>query len=148
MNLKNRRRLAVVPFVALGLLLTACNPSQHAVEKSATASTLRRVGYPSTTSNQIGCTDEGLIEGGGDTIYLSACTITTPGVSMQPSQVSTVYDAATATATVLTPNKVIPSSLWQGGDITDYQRVVCTYTQSGGAWTGTSCTGPVLVPVD
>ena len=137
-----------MPLVALGLLLTACNPSQFVVEKSATASALRRVGYPTTTSNQIGCTDDGTVTTGSVTTYLSLCTINTPGVSMQPAQVSAVYSGSNATAVVLVSHDVVPSNLWQGGDITDFQRVTCTYVESSSGWTGTSCTNPELVEVD
>lgn len=145
MLIKKNRRLALVPLVALGLLLTACNPSSFAVEKSATASALRRVGYPSTTSNQIGCTDNGTTTSGSTTTYLSLCTINTPGVSMQPAQVSTVYSGSNATAVVLISNKVAAG---MPGDLTDYQLVTCTFVESSSGWSGTSCTQPELVEVD
>lgn len=142
---KTRRPFAAAALGALGLLLTACNPSSFAAEKAATASALRRVGYPTTTSNQIGCTEDGTVTTGSVTTYLSLCTINTPGVSMQPSQVSTVYSGSSAVATVLVSNKV---AIGMPGDLTDYQQVTCNLAEASGSWTVTSCVGPVLISVD
>lgn len=144
MNRDTARRFALAPLLALGLLLTACNPSSHAVEKSATASTLRRVGYPSTQAASIGCTDSGKVTSAGTTAYMSRCSITTPGVSMQPSAVSVIYSGSTAQAVVLVSNKVAHT---MPGDLNDYQQVTCTFEQTGAGWSGTGCTKPKLVSI-
>ena len=147
---KTRRPLAAAALAALGLvLLSACNPSSFAVEQSATASAMRRVGYPSITSNQIDCSDAGTVTAGSTTAIRSSCKVTGPGVSMQPSTVDVVYGTSSATAVVLVPNKVaLAAKPSLAGDLTDFQQVKCSLTKSGDTWTSQSCSGPVLVEVD
>lgn len=147
---KTRRPVAAAALAALGLvLLSACNPSSYAVEQSATASALRRVGYSSITSNQVTCSDNGNVTTGSVTAIRSLCRDGSPGVSMQPATVDVVYSGSSATAVVLVSNKVaLPAKPSLPGDLTDFQQVKCSFTKSGDTWVSQSCSGPLLVEVD
>lgn len=131
--------LGVVAAALVVLVLAGCSPSAGRVESHSAVSSARKVGLVDASTQYMSCAEESSSASGGARVVRATCSNRLVVCCVIP--VTATYRDSTATAVSSFDASFLPGRWYRESG---RWSVSCSWKQTGGDWSMSSCASPVL----